>query len=115
MLNELSNYLNHLHELRRISEGNDTVDSPGYPGIRDDDVACLSQVGSQLDRSVTHGAVCGSAWLGVAAVSESARTEVSNLAENDYGLLQISVCKFGNLLDKLYPIGLGVPVEKIEI
>ncbi len=29
-LNQLSRYLNHLHELRRINEGDDTSDSPGY-------------------------------------------------------------------------------------
>ena len=30
MLNECSNYLDYLHELRRINEGSDTNDSPGY-------------------------------------------------------------------------------------
>lgn len=30
MLDQLSRYLNHLHELRRINEGDDTADSPGY-------------------------------------------------------------------------------------
>ena len=29
-LDQLSRYLNHLHELRRINEGDDTSDSPGY-------------------------------------------------------------------------------------
>lgn len=29
-LDEMSRYLNHLHELRRINEGDDTSDSPGY-------------------------------------------------------------------------------------
>ena len=29
-LDQKSVYLNHLHELRRISEGDDTADSPGY-------------------------------------------------------------------------------------
>ncbi|QEG43839.1 hypothetical protein [Roseimaritima ulvae] len=29
-LNQMSRYLNHLHELRRINEGDDTSDSPGY-------------------------------------------------------------------------------------
>ncbi|MCA9065515.1 MAG: hypothetical protein KDA96_20750, partial [Planctomycetaceae bacterium] len=30
MLDQLSRYMNHLHELRRISEGDDKSDSPGY-------------------------------------------------------------------------------------
>ncbi len=30
MLDQLSRYLSHLHELRRINEGDDTADSPGY-------------------------------------------------------------------------------------
>src|SRR5262249_51619551 len=30
MLNQKARYLNHLHELRRINEGDDTGDSPGY-------------------------------------------------------------------------------------
>ncbi len=30
ILDQKSQYLNHLHELRRISEGDDTADSPGY-------------------------------------------------------------------------------------
>ncbi len=29
-LDQLSRYLNHLHELRRVNEGDDTADSPGY-------------------------------------------------------------------------------------
>ncbi|HUY36030.1 MAG TPA: hypothetical protein VMV69_25045 [Pirellulales bacterium] len=29
-LDQLSNYLQHLNELRRINEGDDTADSPGY-------------------------------------------------------------------------------------
>lgn len=29
-LDEMSNYIHHLHELRRINEGSDTNDSPGY-------------------------------------------------------------------------------------
>ena len=29
-LDQLSRYLNHLHELRRINEGDDTADAPGY-------------------------------------------------------------------------------------
>ena len=30
MLNEMATYINHLHELRRINEGSDTNDAPGY-------------------------------------------------------------------------------------
>lgn len=30
MLDQLSRYMNHLHELRRISDGDDKADSPGY-------------------------------------------------------------------------------------
>src|SRR5262249_53856752 len=30
LLDEKARYLNHLHELRRINEGDDTADSPGY-------------------------------------------------------------------------------------
>lgn len=30
LLNQRSRYLNHLHELRRINEGDDTADAPGY-------------------------------------------------------------------------------------
>jgi hypothetical protein len=30
MLDQLSRYLNHLHQLRRINEGDDTADAPGY-------------------------------------------------------------------------------------
>lgn len=30
MLDQLSRYVNHLHELRRINEGDDTSDAPGY-------------------------------------------------------------------------------------
>src|SRR5262249_15833021 len=29
-LDQMARYLNHLHELRRINEGDDTADSPGY-------------------------------------------------------------------------------------
>ena len=30
LLDQQSVFINHLHELRRISEGDDTADSPGY-------------------------------------------------------------------------------------